>query len=127
MEDFEATGLLTENDEGTALLTENYATPTYQRFPSITRKSTGEEIQISKNVFRIGKEQSYVDYFVANNSAISRSHADIITRGQKYFVVDLNSKNKTYINEQPLPPQSEVEIFDGDKLKLANEEFIFHM
>lgn len=127
MEDFEATGLLTDDDEGTALLTEDYTTPTYQRFPSITRESTGEEIQIGKNVFRIGKEQSYVDYFVANNSAISRSHADIITRGQKYFVIDLNSKNKTYINEQPLPPQSEVEIFDGDKLKLANEEFIFHV
>ena len=126
-EDYEATGLLNENDEGTALLTNDYTTSTYASFPSIQRVSTGENISINKSVFRIGKEQNYVDYCVTNNSAVSRSHADIVTRGQTYFVIDLNSKNRTYINEQPLQPQCEVEIFDGNKLKLAEEEFIFQI
>ena len=43
------------------------------------------------------------------------------------FVKDLNSKNHTYINGQELPIQMEVEINDGDSLKLGNEEFIFHV
>ena len=86
---------------------------------------TDEVISINKPVFRIGKENSYVDYFVMNNNAVSRSHADIITRGRNYFVVDLNSKNHTYINNQMLLVKCETQIFDGDILKLANEEFIF--
>ena len=123
--DDEATGLLTQEDEeeGTALLDET----SNVHFPSLFRVLTEETISINKPVFRIGKERSYVDYFVTNNNAVSRSHADIITRGSNYFVIDLNSKNHTYINDQMLPVQCETEIRDGDRLKLGNEEFIFNV
>ena len=63
---------------------------------------------------------------MTNNIAVSRSHADIITRGARYFVMDLNSKNHTYINNQEIPIHCEVEIHDGDRLKLGNEEFVFN-
>lgn len=122
--DDEATGLLSDDDEeeGTALLEE-----TNVHYPSLFRVLTEETISINKPVFRIGKERSYVDYFVTNNNAVSRSHADIITRGTNYFVIDLNSKNHTYINDQILAVQCETEIRDGDRLKLGNEEFIFNV
>ncbi len=125
-DDDDATGLLTstgDEDEATGLLVENNANV---RFPTLFRVLTEETISINKPVFRLGKERSYVDYFVTNNIAVSRSHADIITRGNKYFVKDLNSKNRTYINNQELPIHMEVEIHDGDRLKLGNEEFIFN-
>ena len=121
----EATGLLSDNDtddDATGLLVEN---DTDIPFPTLFRVLTEETISINKPVFRIGKERSYVDYFVTNNIAVSRSHADIITRGNRYFVKDLNSKNRTYINDQELPIYAEVEIHDGDRLRLGNEEFIF--
>lgn len=95
-------------------------------YATLERVLTKETVAIDKPVFRLGKERGYVDYFVANNNAVSRSHADIVTRSSKYYVVDLNSKNGTYINERIIPAQNETEIFDGDRLKLANEEFIFH-
>ena len=126
-DDDDATGLLTnsgDEDEATGLLVENNANV---RFPTLFRVLTEETISINKPVFRLGKERSYVDYFVTNNIAVSRSHADIITRGNKYFVKDLNSKNRTYINDQELPIHMEVEIHDGDKLKLGNEEFVFNV
>lgn len=123
-EDDEATGILSEDEEeGTALLDEDVNV----HFPSLFRVLTEETISINKPVFRIGKERSYVDYFVTNNNAVSRSHADIITRGTSYFVIDLNSKNHTYINDQMLAVQCETEIRDGDRLKLGNEEFIFNV
>ena len=115
------TGLLNEDDD-TSLLIENINTV---HFPKLVRCNTGEEILINKPVFRIGKEKSYVDYFVFDNNAVSRSHADIISRGEHIFVVDLNSKNRTFINDRVLPVKYETEIFDGDVLKLANEEFVF--
>ncbi|MBN2918689.1 MAG: FHA domain-containing protein [Lactobacillus sp.] len=125
----EATGLLCEEETG--LLVEEEETTLLENdeqvhFPSLFRVLTEENISINKPVFRLGKEKSYADYFVSNNNAVSRSHADIITRGQRVFVIDLNSKNKTYINDQPIPVQQETEIFNGDRLRLANEEFIFY-
>lgn len=121
-EDDNATSLLIEEDEaGTALLDESQSV----HYPTLLRVLTEETISINKPVFRLGKERSYVDYFVTNNNAVSRSHADIISRGNKYFVIDLNSKNHTYINNQLIAVQCETEIRDGDRLKLGNEEFIF--
>lgn len=73
------------------------------------------------------KKKNCVDYIVTNNIAISRSHADIISRGSRYYIFDLRSKNKSYINNRVLPAEYEVEIFNGDILKLANEEFIFQV
>jgi len=122
--DEEATTLLTQDDEeGTALLAETPVT----RYPTLFRVQTEETVSINKPVFRLGKERSYVDYFVTNNNAVSRSHADIITRGDRYFVIDLNSKNRTFINNQAIAVQCETEIRDGDRLKLGNEEFIFNV
>lgn len=91
------------------------------------RLLTNETFLINKPVFRIGKEKSYSDYFVANNNMVSRSHADIIARGGRYFIVDLNSKNRTFVNETPIPAQQETEIHDGDAIRLANEEFEFRI
>ena len=96
-------------------------------YPELFRVLTGESITVNKPVFRIGKERSYVDYFVTNNNAVSRSHADIITRESGYFVIDLNSKNRTYINNQALAVQVETAINDGDMLRLGNEEFVFRV
>ena len=120
-EEDDTTGLLTEeDDDATGLLD---APPI--NYPSLYRVLTDENISINKPVFRLGKEKSYVDYFVQNNNAVSRSHADIITRGTKYYIIDLNSKNRTWVNGQFIPPQYEIEIFNNDRIKLANEEFIF--
>lgn len=129
--DEENTTLL-ENDEQTTLLDESIEWNNAQqfqqrRYPYLIRVSIGERIDINKPVFRLGKERQYVDYFVTNNNAVSRSHANIITRSNRYFVVDLNTTNYTYINGQIIPANTEVEIFDRNILKLANEEFEFHV
>ena len=80
---------------------------------------------ITRPVFRIGKEYACVDFCVAGNSAISRLHADIICHDGKYFIKDLNSRNKTCLNGQELPGMTEVAIQPGCEILLANEAFIF--
>lgn len=116
------TVLLEEVCEDTALLNEQ---PGNHPFHTLYRISNDESIPINKPVYRLGKEKSYVDYFVTNNAAVSRSHADLVLRGNKCFVMDLNSKNHTYINDEMIPANCEVELHDGDRLRLGNEEFIF--
>ncbi len=95
--------------------------------PHLIRMKNNEKIMLNKPVFRIGKERSYVDYFVADNTAVSRSHANIITRDNEYFIVDTNSKNHTYINGNMILSNSEMKITHGDKIRLANEDFEFKL
>ena len=129
----EPTSLLVEDDdEATSLLVDDEPTSLLSEGPQITypyliRKSSFDRTDINKPVFRIGKERSYVDCFVANNNAVSRIHADIITRNNCYFVKDENSTNGTYVNGNRLSPNEEVQVFDGDIITFANEEFEFHM
>lgn len=103
------------------------ARPRHETRANLVRVLDGEKILLDKPVFRVGKERSYVDYFVSNNNAVSRSHADLITRGTRYYIRDLNSKNRTFINGAPIEPEIETELADGDRVRLANEEFVFHV
>ena len=93
--------------------------------PYLIRSKNNEKILIDKPVFRIGKERSYVDYFIGDNSAISRSHANIINHDGEYFIMDTNSTNHTYINGGMLQSMVETKISNGTKIRLANEDFEF--
>ena len=93
--------------------------------PYLTRAKTGERVYINKPLFRVGKEKSYVDYFIADNTAISRSHCNIHTENGEYFIEDTNSTNHTFINGKIINSNEKVKLSDGDKVRLANEDFTF--
>lgn len=95
--------------------------------PYLIRMKNNEKIMLNKPVFRIGKEKSYVDYFIGDNSAISRSHANFVTRDNEYFIVDTNSTNHTYLNGVILQSNVETKLTNGAKVRLANEEFEFRI
>lgn len=95
--------------------------------PHLIRQKTSEQILLNKPVFRIGKEKSYVDYFIGDNTAISRSHANIVIRENEYYVVDTNSTNHTFVNGSMIQSNMEIAIAHGDKLRLSNEEFEFRL
>ena len=122
-EDEATSVLIDDDDEATSLLSEG----SQKSYPYLIRKNSFDRVDINKPVFRIGKERSYVDYFVANNNAVSRIHADIITKNNCFFVKDENSTNGTYINGNRINPNEEVQVFNGDIITFANDEFEFHI
>lgn len=93
--------------------------------PCLTRTKTGERISINKPVFRIGKEKSYVDYFIGDNTAISRSHCNIHCDNGEYFIEDTNSTNHTYVNGKIITSNVKTKLVNGDQVRLANEDFTF--
>lgn len=95
--------------------------------PFLLRVKNNERIMLNKPVFRIGKERSFVDYFISDNPAISRSHANIVTKETSCFVVDTNSTNHTYVNGEMLQSNMEILLNHGDKIRFANEEFEFRV
>lgn len=93
--------------------------------PYLIRIRYNERIALNKTVYSIGKDVNYADYCIMDNSAISRMHANIISRGEEYFVVDNNSTNHTYVNGMMIPSNVEVQITNGARIHFADEEFEF--
>lgn len=91
----------------------------------LVRVKTNEIIPLNKPLFRIGKEKNYVDYFISDNTAVSRAHANFINRDGIYFVVDLNSMNHTYVDGIRIEANKEFEITSNCQIMLANEKFLF--
>lgn len=98
-----------------------------QMIPFLIRRKGNEKISLNKPVFRIGKERSYADYFIGDNTAISRSHANIVSRDGEYYLIDTNSTNHTFLNGQMIQSNVETKLAHGDTIRLANEDFEFKL
>lgn len=109
----------------TSVLSMGSSSEARQGVPYLIRIKYNEKILVNKPVYRIGKERSYVDYFVSDNTAVSRSHANIIVSEGMFFIEDTNSTNHTYVNGVMIQSNVKVRLSDGDKIRLANEDFEF--
>ncbi len=103
---------------GTTLL--GYMQPEY---PYLVREKTSEKIMIDKDEFYIGKSKQDCSYAVSDNKAVSRRHAKIISSDGRFYIKDLESTNKTYVNGQEI---EEKELETGARIALANENFMFY-
>lgn len=72
-----------------------------------------------KNII-IGRSHD-ADVMVIDES-VSQKHCQLFRKGDRYFVKDLNSKNGTFLNGQPVIIS---EIRDGDMLTIGERKFIF--
>lgn len=84
-----------------------------------------KKILINKPIFRIGKEQGYVDCYISRDISISRVHASILKRGNSYFITDCHSSNGTYVNGNRLSGGQEYLLHSGDVIRLAGQKFEF--
>jgi len=84
-----------------------------------------EKIVINKPEFAIGKERNKVDYAIEGENSVSRLHAKIRVRAGKCYLMDMGSKNGTYINGNKIDPNAEVLIQNGDKIKFSVVEYEF--
>lgn len=124
---FGETTVLSGKKPGETTVLNGGAQPRQTVVPHLIRTKNGEKIYINKPFFRIGKEKSYVDYFIGDNTAVSRSHANIVTNNDKFFIVDTNSTNHTFVNGSMIQSNIETPISHGDKIRLGNEEFEFRL
>lgn len=108
---------------GTVLLANGSETKTLKFF--LIREKNNDRVTIIRSPFLVGSEAGSVDYYIADNPAVSRKHANFIFQDGKCAIIDLNSTNRTYINNCALEPDVPVFLKEGDRVRLANEYFIF--
>jgi len=85
------------------------------------------KINLEKRSTVIGRKRDSVDYVISSGK-VGRVHAEILYHDSKYYIKDCNSKNGSYINNgSRLLSDTEFEIKDGDKIRLADVEMILHI
>ncbi len=92
--------------------------------PYLKAKEGNEVIQISKKSILIGRMGNFVDYII-NSSAIGKIHAEILQEGENFYVMDCNSKNGTFLNDNRILPNTKNSIRNNDILRFANREYVF--
>lgn len=110
-----------EQSGGTVLLDEIF-------IPSIVLSSTASghkaEAVVDKDEFIIGKNPEATDFTVDFSKAVSNRHCVITCKNGICCIEDLKSTNGTFINGVRIPPNEKKQIKAGDKVRLANCEFI---
>ncbi|MDZ7815842.1 MAG: FHA domain-containing protein [Planctomycetota bacterium] len=84
--------------------------------------SPDKEVKIKKNVFEIGRVKKN-DLCLKGDVKISRRHAKIEFIKGRFYIVDLQSANGTYVNDRLIRVRTEVK--DGDKIVLGDTEMVF--
>ncbi len=77
----------------------------------------GEFMLVQKTPWLIGRDIS-CDY-VVEHERISRQHAQLASKGGRWFLTDLQSTNGTYLNGNKIQAKEEKALIDGDDIQLG--------
>lgn len=92
----------------------------------LNHDETTMKVVINKERFKIGRMVGEVD-LITKSKTIGKIHCEIIKDGEKYYIVDLNSKNGTYLNGIRLKSNNMYVLKSGDALKLADVDGKFEI
>ncbi len=96
-----------------------------EKYPSLDFES--KSVKINKESFLIGRSRKLSDYSMEEVLSLSRVHSQILKEDKKYFLIDINTKNGTFLNEMKLESQKKYRLRDGDKIKFATVKATFKM
>ena len=87
-----------------------------------------EYIELVRFPFYIGKMQGKSDY-ILDRDTVSRNHLCICRDTHQEdccLIIDQKSRNGTYLNGKRIRPLVKERIQEGDHIRLADAEFVFH-
>jgi len=82
----------------------------------------GQIIELTGDILRIGRHPH--SEIVLDNAAVSRFHAQILQSHGNFYVEDLRSRNRTFVNDETF--EGRTELHDGDSLQVCDFVFRFH-
>ncbi len=79
---------------------------------------------LAKDVTTVGRPDSGLHYYpdveIELDDAVSRRHAEVVKRGDSYYLVDTGSTNGTLLNGERLPAQEERLLAYGDRIRIGD-------
>ena len=84
----------------------------------------GRVVPITDTVFTVGRRPGNL-LCITDDQFISGMHAELVWRNGETFVVDKNSTNGTFVNDQKLSPGSEMIVNNSDRVKFGATTYLF--
>ncbi|WP_337174749.1 FHA domain-containing protein [Paludisphaera sp.] len=85
-------------------------------------RQEGRIYLLARSVCRLGLDER-ADVGIFGDSAVERSHAEIVRRGDAYVLRDISRSGATRVNGRGAP--SETRLSDGDRIELGKTSMIF--
>jgi FHA domain len=85
----------------------------------------GQRTDITSNILTIGRAPD--NQLVLQDQQLSSHHAEIRPDAQGYLLVDMNSRNGTFVNEQRLVPQTPRLLISGDVIRVGETRFNYEI
>lgn len=95
-------------------------------FRPIKVEGESATITVTKTPFIIGRGPKGVD-FILKAAGMSRSHCLVAFNNESYYISDLGSTNKVYLNKQMLKPNIEYQVKNGDKVSFGKNQYCFEL
>jgi serine phosphatase RsbU (regulator of sigma subunit) len=87
--------------------------------------SPNKNIPLTGDQMVIGRDENGCQIVIPHH-AVSRKHAQITRTGNQFFIEDLKSRNKTFVNSKEVPPPTRQPLKPDDRIKICDFLFRFH-
>ncbi|MDR0950894.1 MAG: FHA domain-containing protein [Candidatus Ancillula sp.] len=87
----------------------------------VFRPQTGERYLLKDDLITVGRDKSSDIFF--DDPSVSRKHALIRRKGNKFYIKDVGSLNGTYINHNI--QDEEIELHRGDEIQIGKYRLLF--
>lgn len=84
----------------------------------------GQNVELNRPRTDIGRRET--NHLVLASPTVSREHAYVACEDERYFVVDVGSRNGVYVNGQRIPAARAWYLSHGDSLALGEQLLLFH-
>lgn len=81
------------------------------------------DYQMKSDFINIGRDPETCHLVIPHDKYIGKYHAQIFKKNNKFYIVDMNSKNGTYIEDERI--YSTIEIKNNSIIRLASTKIIF--
>ncbi len=88
----------------------------------VTGGHEGKLISVNHDKFLIGRSDEC--HIRPKSESISRRHCAFVRKEGRILLIDLKSRNGTYVNDQKLDPSKAKVLKNGDHIKVGKLEFI---
>lgn len=92
----------------------------------LERPDTGEQIWLNKEKTVFGRDSTVCDVAITGFDGVSRQHGAVYNRDDQYYLVDMGSRNGTYVDGHRLSKQEKVLLADGQTVRFGNATYTFH-
>jgi FHA domain len=106
--------------ETTSATREVQVLPLAPRRQLVPLNHDGEAVTLSRDIITIGRTREN-DICIASR-AVSRDHARLLMNPRSVTIVDMNSANGCFVNDQPVKKQK---LRDGDVLRIGDRSYRF--